>query len=46
VKTVVCVRNPGPTAEVAIRKAAPSKVLEVLLATVKIFCHKYAAGRL
>src|SRR5688572_28525639 len=28
VKTVVCVRNPGPTAEVAIRKAAP-KMIEV-----------------
>jgi hypothetical protein len=27
VKTVVYVRNPGPIAEVAIKKAAPSKVL-------------------
>ncbi len=24
VKTVVCVRNPGPTADVAIRNAAPN----------------------
>ena len=24
VKTVVCVKNPGPTADVAIRKAAPN----------------------
>ena len=27
VKTVVCVKNPGPMAEVAIRKAAPISTL-------------------
>ncbi|MPN52428.1 hypothetical protein SDC9_200089 [bioreactor metagenome] len=29
VKTADCVRNPGPIAEVAMRKAAPNKTLNV-----------------
>ncbi|MPN49663.1 hypothetical protein SDC9_197285 [bioreactor metagenome] len=29
IKTVVCVKNPGPIADVAIKKAAPSSKLQL-----------------
>ena len=41
VKTVVWVRNPGPTAEVAIKKAAPKRALVVVfLATAFRFAYQ------